>query len=188
MPHINLLPWREERREENQRQFFNVIGGCLLIAAGIAFLAVKFVNGLIDEQDNRNAFLEKEIVFLNGQNKKIDTLEKDHTQLLAGIQAIQQLQAGRSKTVRVLDAIARAVPDGVHLEEVVRSGELITFNGVAQSNALVALLMTQLDENQEFTGGVSLDVVMHVSDSDNANEKFTLSVKESTLKSGGGEK
>ena len=30
MPHINLLPWREEERREKQRQFINVAAGAAI--------------------------------------------------------------------------------------------------------------------------------------------------------------
>ncbi|MDQ7072440.1 MAG: hypothetical protein Q9N32_01220 [Gammaproteobacteria bacterium] len=70
MPHINLLPWREERRQERQKQFFTAIAVGLAVAAAIAYGAVSFVNGLIDEQNNRNAFLTKEIALLDRQIKE----------------------------------------------------------------------------------------------------------------------
>lgn len=34
MAHINLLPWREERREERQKQFY------IALVAGLAFAAL----------------------------------------------------------------------------------------------------------------------------------------------------
>lgn len=179
MPHINLLPWREERRQENQKQFLTTIGGSLLIAVGIAFLAVRFVDGIIDQQNNRNAFLTKEIAAVEKQIKEIATLEERKAKLLARIQVVQQLQASRPKAVKVLDAIVRTIPEGVHLEKVTRRGESITFDGVAQSNARVSVFMRQLNENQEFIGDATLNIIKRTLTNDNAIRKFTLSVKES---------
>ena len=38
MAHINLLPWREQLREERKREFFVLLMGVVVIAAGIVFL------------------------------------------------------------------------------------------------------------------------------------------------------
>ena len=187
MPHINLLPWREERRQERQKQFFTAIAIGLAVAAAIAYGAVSFVNGLIDEQNNRNAFLTKEIALLDRQIKEIATLEKERAKLLARIQVIQRLQASRPKVVKVLDAIVRTVPDGVHLNSVKRIGTSIVFDGVAQSNARVSVFMRQLDENPEFEGDAVLNIVKRSSTNDNAIRTFTVRVKESTPKVDDGE-
>lgn len=187
MPHINLLPWREERRQERQQQFFTAVIAGVIAAAVIAYGVISFVNGLMDEQNNRNAFIKKEIALLDRQIKEIATLEAERAKLLARIQVIQQLQASRPKVVKVLDAIVRAVPDGVHLNSAKRTGNSLVFNGVAQSNARVSVFMRQLDENAEFTDDAVLNIVKRSSTNDNAIRTFTLGVKESALKVGDGE-
>ena len=187
MPHINLLPWREELRQERQQQFFTSLIAGVVVAAVIAYGAVSFVNGLIDDQKDRNAFLNNEIKLLEKQIKEIATLEEERAKLLARIQVIQQLQASRPKVVKVLDAIVRTVPDGVHLNAVKRTGNALAFNGVAQSNARVSVFMRQLDENKEFSDDAVLNIVKRSSTNDNAIRTFTLGVKESKPKVDDGE-
>ena len=38
MTRINLLPWREERRQELKRQFFVILAGLAMIGAGCVYL------------------------------------------------------------------------------------------------------------------------------------------------------
>ena len=38
MARINLLPWREQLREERKREFFVLLLGVVIIAGGILFL------------------------------------------------------------------------------------------------------------------------------------------------------
>lgn len=187
MPHINLLPWREELRQERQKHFFGAVIVGVVTAAVLAFGAVSFVNGIIDDQASRNNLLDKEIKLLNKQITEIAALETEREKLLARIQVIQQLQTSRPKVVKVLDAIVRAVPDGVHLNVAKRTGNSIVFNGVAQSNARVSVFMRQLDENGEFTDDTVLNVVRRSSTNDNAIRTFTLGVKESALEVDDGE-
>ena len=54
MAKINLLPWREELRKQKQREFASMSGGSAIIAGLIVLLAHFHVDGLIDNQNQRN--------------------------------------------------------------------------------------------------------------------------------------
>ena len=108
-------------------------------------------------------------------------MEKERDRLLARMQVIQELQTSRPKVVKILDSLARIVPEGVYLNKVTRVGDDISFNGAAQSNARVSVFMRQIDENIEFEES-QLQVVQSAK---NAAKNFTVRVKESKLKNGG---
>jgi type IV pilus assembly protein PilN len=186
MAQINLLPWREERREERQQRFFAAVGAGVIFAAAILYGVVFFANGFIDEQNQRNSFLKTEIIVLDKKIKEIKTLEAERDRLLARMQVIQELQASRPKVVKVFDALVRTVPEGIHLEKVARQGDTITLNGVAQSNARVSVFMRQLDDNAEFNES-ALTVIKRTSSKKDAIRKFTLGVNESKPKNKDGE-
>lgn len=178
MAQINLLPWREELREERQRTFYSAVIAGAIFAVVTLYGVVLFVDGLIDEQNNRNTFLSVEIKALDKKIKEIKTLEQQRDRLLARMQVIQELQASRPKVVKVFDALVRTVPEGIHLEKVARQGETLTLDGVAQSNARVSVFMRQLDGNDEFSES-KLNVIKRTSPSADAIRKFTLGVNES---------
>ena len=54
MARINLLPWREQLREERKREFFVLLMGVVIIAAGIVFLIDRGFRGDIRYQQARN--------------------------------------------------------------------------------------------------------------------------------------
>ena len=58
---INLLPWREIRRREKDRQLMSVSVGVWILAALVVFYAQWYMNDVIDHQKNRNSFLRSEI-------------------------------------------------------------------------------------------------------------------------------
>ncbi|MCX4189918.1 PilN domain-containing protein [Methylophaga sp. OBS3] len=179
MAHINLLPWREVRRQERQQQFYVALVAGLIFALAVLYFATSFANGLIDEQNSRNSYLQQEIAQLDKVIKEIQNLEKARARLVARMQVIQELQASRPKVVKVLDALVRTVPEGIHLDTVSRVGEDYTLQGVAQSNARVSVFMNQLDNDAEFNESKLKVVERTSSRRDDAIRKFTLNVDES---------
>jgi type IV pilus assembly protein PilN len=186
MAHINLLPWREERRQERQQQFYLALVAGLVFAAAVLYAVVMYADSLIEEQNQRNSFLQMEIAKVDKKIKEIKDLEKQRERLLARMQVIQELQASRPKIVKVFDSLARVVPEGVNLEKVDRTGNLIKFDGVAQSNARVSVFMQEIDGNQEY-GESRLKVIKRTSSNDDAIRKFTVEVNEAKPEAEGGE-
>jgi type IV pilus assembly protein PilN len=182
MAHINLLPWREERREERLQQFIVMTVASVIVTALIFYAAVLFFDGLVDEQNDRNRYLQGEIKLLDKKIAEIKTLEQEKERLLARMQVIQELQESRPKVVKILDSMVRVVPDGVHLNKVVRHGSSLTFDGIAQSNARVSVFMRQIDENPEFEES-ELNIVQRSAET----KKFTVRVNESKPKTEEGE-
>jgi len=178
MAHINLLPWREELRQERQQQFIVAIVAGFVFAMVTLYGAVLYADSLLDEQSARNNFLQVEIVKLDIKIREIKTLEEERARLVARMQVIQQLQSSRPKVVKVFDALVRTVPEGTHLSKVTRTGSTLTLNGVAQSNARVSVFMRSLDENAEVTES-NLRVIQKTSTSDQAIRNFTITVPES---------
>jgi type IV pilus assembly protein PilN len=88
MAHINLLPWREERRQERQKQFLIGLGASLLLAGLLVYAWIFYVDTLINEQQERNTFLQSEIKKLDVKIKQISKLEEEREKLLARIQVI----------------------------------------------------------------------------------------------------
>ncbi|NQZ52698.1 MAG: PilN domain-containing protein [Piscirickettsiaceae bacterium] len=191
MAHINLLPWREDRRQQRQQQFITIVVAGFIFAALVLYGAILFIDGLIDEQSGRNTFLKSEITVLDKKIKEISALEQERERLLARMQVIQELQASRSKVVKVFDSLVRTVPEGIHLEKVTRQGNSLTLNGVAQSNARVSVFMRQLDEDAEFNRASSLQVIERTSTKARGKgdviRKFTVDITESKPKTEDGE-
>lgn len=178
MAHINLLPWREERRQERQKQFYLALVAGLVFAAAVLYLVISYADSLIEDQNQRNAFLQQEISKLDKKIREIKDLEKQRERLLARMQVIQELQQSRPKIVKVFDSLPRIVPEGVNLDRVTRTGNLLSFDGVAQSNARVSVFMQHIDGDQEY-GESRLKVIKRTASRDNAIRQFTVEVNES---------
>lgn len=144
MAKINLLPWRAERRKQRQKEFYGLLGAAALAAVLVGFGVVKYFDMLLSNQTSRNTQLQDEIKGLDAKIKEIEALDKKKAELLARKAVIEQLQANRSQMVHLFDELVRTIPDGVRLDSIKQTGEDLTLNGVAQSNARVASYMRQL--------------------------------------------
>jgi type IV pilus assembly protein PilM len=158
LPHINLLPWREALRKERQKRFVATLAASLALTGGAFYLAHDYMNSLIEAQQARNQFLQDEIVKVDKRIKEVDRLEAEKARLLARMNIIQELRASRPQVVHVFDELVRAIPDGVYITKVARNGQILTLEGVAESNARVSALMNRLDRSAWFADP-KLDVV-----------------------------
>ena len=151
MPHINLLPWREEQRAERQRQF-NVMlaGGAILSGLAIVFVHIQLTT-MIESQNARNRYLEDTIKQVEKQIEEIKTLKEDKKNLLARMEVIQRLQSSRPEIVHLFEEIAKATPKGVFLLNAERKGNVINVTGVADSNDNVSAFMRNMDASQWLT-------------------------------------
>ena len=64
MIRINLLPHRELRRKQQQKEFFILLGIVAGLGATVWFATHTYLSGQLDEQNGRNTYLEQEIVAL----------------------------------------------------------------------------------------------------------------------------
>ncbi|KEZ71856.1 pilus assembly protein PilN, partial [Pseudomonas syringae pv. syringae FF5] len=145
MARINLLPWREELREERKKRFLTALVGVLVVSVGILFLIDRYVSNGIEHQMARNAFLQTQIAQLDIRIKEISDLKARRKQLLERMKIIQDLQGNRPITGRVFDQLARTLPDGVYYSQVKMTDKLIAISGAAESNNRVSDLMRNLE-------------------------------------------
>lgn len=144
---INLLPHREAARKR-RRDVFNVSLAASALLGGLISLAVfLWYQTAISVQQGTNLALETEIKKLESQIKDISGLEAEIAALRARQQAVEDLQSDRNLPVHLLTEIVNQLPDGVFISKMVQANQVVTFNGVAQSNERVAELIRNLASN-----------------------------------------
>lgn len=144
MVRLNLLPWREARRQRNKRLFLIYGMAAVLTTLGAAIASYFVIDGMTQTQEARNAFLTAEISRLDKQIKEIKEIEKKKADLLARMDIIQELQRIRPEIVHLFDEIVTAMPDGVFLTGIKQSGRNVILEGRAQSYSRVSDLMRNI--------------------------------------------
>ena len=166
MIRINLLPHREIRRKQQQKEFFILVGAVAGLGATVWFATHSYLGGQLEEQNGRNTYLETEIAALDKQIEEIKKVQEQTTALL---------QANRAETVYLLDQLVRQLPDGVYLKSVQQKGARVAVNGFAQSNARVSTFMRNL-ESSPYLEKPSLIEIHAIQDKTSRLSEFSLAV------------
>jgi type IV pilus assembly protein PilN len=142
---INLLPWREKRREQRRKRYYAVLGVVAALGA-VLVLAGNFLAGLqVEHQEARNRALQDEIRILDAQITRIRNLDRHRQALVERIDTIRELQAAGPVAVHLFDQIAHAVPEGIYFTDLKRQGERLAISARADSDARISALMRRLD-------------------------------------------
>ncbi|MEM1411585.1 MAG: PilN domain-containing protein [Pseudomonadota bacterium] len=175
MAKINLLPWREELRQERQRQFAMSALLTAIVGVAIVFIVSLGFDRAINQQNVRNQTIQAEISRLQVQIRRIAELEETRARLLSRKQIIEELQASRSLTVEMMDQLAKTIPMGVTLNGISQQGMNIRLEGTSQSNARVSAYLQSLADNELFIDP-DLRVVRATQNPENAQEPFDFSL------------
>jgi len=176
---INLLPWREELRQEQKKQFSILTGLMMLLAAAIIGLVHIQMVTKIDYQLSRNKFMSSEISKLDEEIAEISELRKVRRSLVERMEVIQDLQRSRPSIVHLFTEIVSTVPNGVYLESLTQTGDNLLMNGQAESNARVSTYMRNLDAS-DWLKAPNLNVIEIEDIKVNRISTFTLTVKQTS--------
>lgn len=150
MARINLLPWREWERKRKQREFFTSLGVVFALGAGLIVAGMLYLDGRVDDQKARNAFLTERISELDTKIAEIRDLQQIREDLLARMRVIQELQGNRPVIVRVFDEMVRTLSSGVHYDKLQLQGAQLSLTGLAESNNRISALMRNIDGSDWF--------------------------------------
>ncbi len=145
MIRINLLPVRQVQKREQGRQFIVLMVGVLIIAAAANAYWYVWLDGKretaqrrLDDTNARIAQLEKVIGEVNNLQKRKKEVEDK-------LAVLDKLRKQRGGPVKVLDALATAIPKKVWLKSFDEKGGAAVMVGEAESFDDVSEFMRSLN-------------------------------------------
>lgn len=144
---INLLPHRELARKRRKQAFQLTMLMSFLAGLLIAGLIYWVLQSLITDQRVHNGLLQSEIKVLETQIKEIAGLEGEIAALRARQKAVEDLQSDRNLPVHLLHELVEQLPDGVYITSLKQVDQIITMQGMAQSNERVSQMLRNLADN-----------------------------------------
>lgn len=147
---INLLPWRQARRDSQRRGFLWGLAAALALAAlATAGMDWRYAS-LIQRQEARNGFLQGEIARLDAGIEETAALRQERQALLERMAFIQQLQGSRAQVAEALAELALRLAPGVHFTRLAMSDGRLQIEGYAETSAQLAQQLRQLAASARF--------------------------------------
>ena len=180
MIRVNLLP-REEKAKRKQVQFDFKLGDMVLPGIILAAAALVIAGSALS-QSTRRAGLEKNIQQVDAESRalapqiaRVNQLAQERAELDLRMGIITKLEKGRTQSVRLMDELARCVPDHLWLTGVSQdAGNHLQLEGVTYSNLVVSDFMSRIERSQMFSN-VELAVAERGQVTDKSVVKFQVS-------------
>jgi len=176
MKQINLIPWREQAREQLKREFFNMLAAAMLFSLLLLAIVYFIISTAIKNQNNINYLYQHEISQLNQQLTIIDELKKQQKGVVDRIGIIDQLQATRSQVATIFSDMVKILPSGVYLTSIKLVEDNIAITGKAESNARISEFMRNL-ETLPWVDQVSLSQIQSKPGINGYHNDFLLALK-----------
>lgn len=175
MIRVNLLPHRQIRREARQREFGLMALFSAIAAVALVFMGYTVINAKVESQLERNQRLDKAIVKLDKEIADIKNLKDQISAMLERKQVVENLQTNRSQSVIVFDELSRQLPEGMYFKSIKQEDNVITIEGVADTNARVATLVRNFNASN-FMDSPTLVEIKAVTANSKKQNVFTLKV------------
>lgn len=163
MVQINLLPWRDQKRQQERRAFIRRLsfGGTLSL---LTILSINYyVLNLANNQRIRNQMLRQELTVCERKINELKILEKTRVRFLSQISTVHQLLSRRELIVHLFDELTWVVPTGIYLRKVEEKDNVISLFGYAKSNIDVSWALQNMEHNEWIQHPI-LHVVKQVQD------------------------
>ncbi|MEK7330338.1 MAG: PilN domain-containing protein [Candidatus Eisenbacteria bacterium] len=155
MIRINLLP-REERAQRRSAIQFNA--GELIIPVAVFVASILVITGTALSQHSRVVSLQHSIAEVDAQSRalapqieRVNRLAQERAELDLRLGIINRLEKGRTQSVRIMDELARCVPDHLWMTLAQQeAGSQLDLEGVTYSNLVVSDFMSRLERSPMF--------------------------------------
>lgn len=148
MTHINLLPWREQRRIHRNKQFVLSLGlsfvFSVIVAAGIWGYLYHSKQNLM--MANQTVIENNEVLEITLKNQQL--IAKKHEQNIQQLQQVEQLTLHRLSLVELWSNMARVIPESIHLTHLNQSQDALVIKGKASESSQISKFVQLLQRNE----------------------------------------
>ena len=150
MAKINLLPWRDELREQRKKQFIAMCVGVAILGLVTVMLTWLYFGHKLNDQEQANQLITSTNQTLDSQLKTLDGMQERRNAIIERMKLIQGLESQRPVTVHLIDELVRVVPSSMYITKFNRTGDKFTIEGRAESPNTVAELLRGMEASPWF--------------------------------------
>lgn len=144
---INLLPWREEKRQEYKQRFYGMVVLGVLVAIGLQWFGSLYIDHLKTQQKTRNQQLQAYVQELDKQLINLKAIEAKHKSILTRLRLVESLQNERNKTTDFMNLMPELVPEGVYVHKMKMNGRDVEIGGISDSTARLATMLDNFENS-----------------------------------------
>lgn len=144
---INLLPWREEKRQEYKQRFYGMVVLGVLMAIGLQWFGSLYIDHLKTQQKIRNQQLQAYVQELDKQLINLKAIEAKHKSILTRLRLVESLQNERNKTTDFMNLMPELVPEGVYVDKMKMNGRDVEIGGISDSTARLATMLDNFENS-----------------------------------------
>ncbi|MGH7742294.1 MAG: PilN domain-containing protein [Candidatus Eiseniibacteriota bacterium] len=179
MIRINLLP--REGKTKRGGPAISFKAGDMVLPVLLVAIAVLIVTGVGVSQSSRAKTLTRSIADIDAQSRalapqiaRVQRLAQERAELDLRLGIINKLEQGRTQSVRLMDELARCVPDHLWLTGASQdASSTLSIEGVTFSNLVVSDFMSRLERSPMFAN-VELDVAERNAQGEHEVVKFKV--------------
>jgi len=158
MIRMNLLPRDEKAKRRGGPSFsFEFKAGEAILPIAVIVAAVLVILGTVMSQNARIGSLQKSIQDVDAQARalapqieRVNRLAQERAELDLRLGIISKLEKGRTQSVRLMDELARVIPDHLWLTAASQEASTLSLEGLTLSNLVVSDLMSRLERSPMF--------------------------------------
>jgi len=151
MIRINLIPYRQARREHQMVQHVSAFVAVIVLSGLLALAAHTMASLELSDMKEQTIVLQQQNIDLKKKIGKIKNLDSLRSNVERKLDLVDRLQEGRFHSLNTLYVISNMIPQNVWLNAVVDKGHDVSLSGLAESNKAVANFMRKLDQSPIFS-------------------------------------
>lgn len=152
MTKINLLPWREQRQHEQQRQLLFLGSSYLVLIILLALLWYSWLAYRIAKTTANNALLQQQITKSQSHLQQKQQLQIQDQKSMQLMQQVAVIMTEQRQLENFLQTFPKIMPATIYLRQINRSGQELMLTGSAASliavNDFLQALNSKLGEAQ----------------------------------------
>ncbi|MCK4910657.1 MAG: PilN domain-containing protein [Thermodesulfovibrionales bacterium] len=164
MIRINLLPTKRKKKTQPVATYLVTAGVVTLVFIALAFFANSYMGSRIDDLEATSAQNKRLLVELDKKIKEVKDFEAINKKFMDRKKVIEELTAGQSLPVRILDELSMKLTDGVWLKTLSIKNEKVSLAAMGFNNSEIVDFVQDLKGSELFKEVVLLGTTKAVID------------------------
>lgn len=174
MMSVNLLPWREKKREiVNKRRKTVVLTSILILVFFIVIIECQYKT-ITHSQRYKNNQLNREILKTTEKIASQKKWQSTRNKLLSQLLMLDAIQNDLIISFRCLDGLSLLIPQGITLDKIDKKSDEVTFFGCDESANNLPQLVRNMSKTKWITSFKITEIKQSTLKSDNVLSQFKL--------------